>query len=465
MIVSSSKIILITVVVSFITTNPLYNLINEHILIIIIWGVTLIAFNLVFAETKQGKKVNTILLDIVLIYGLFIHTRFLVLIIAICMAIVIYRFLYKKWLVAPFFVVILGGGYFFARYIIQLVQIAVWGSTNLVNASVEFTRINNFDIFQLLTGFSKVILGNIGTFIIFSVSSGGFILGALIYYFVQYGIKNKGATQQEKAIIFVISIFFLSTAGILIALGYNNMQLFSVMEKEGKVYSVKLLTYLRYYLLFTIPLYFVGLVLYFNHIDLYKKTYIGSLFYIVGILLLWINFIVPVISETYYGMSTFYPFSYLLHLKVKLSIDDFRAIVVMISSMTFLFVIIAKRNRMTVLFLIASIFIYQYLYFAIEIAIPQEKRHYSSVEKSINYVTGHFNKEQLIYVYDKTKIKPFIYQAYLYQYKIMPGLPNNFDNDVIILSNENIDMIIPENISSLKIDDDEWIYDSYLFLE
>ena len=455
MITSVKEVILITVIMSFMTVNPLYNLINEHAIIIIIWGVTLIAFNLVYAETKRSKLLNTILLDVLLIYGLSIHTRFQVLIIAVCMAIIIYRLIYKEWLVVPLFYAILGGGYIIAKYLISIVQTYVWGTTNLINSAVSFPDIEKVNLFGLLKGFFKIILGNIGTITIFSLSSGIFIIGALLYYLFRYGVKSKN--KYDKAVFLILCIFFLSLCGTLTALGLMNMKGFAVHAEGEKFYAIKTLTYLRYYIIFLIPIFFIGLVFYYRHVNLYKKTYKISYLFVVTILLLWIFFVAPDISDTNYGRSTFYPFSYLLNLNTQLKIDDFRAIIIIIMSVISLAIIFFRKNKMYFLFLIACVFIYQYIYFAVEIAIPDEKRDYSYIDASVDYVKKYVDKEQLIYIYDKQG-RYQIYQVYLYQYKIVLGLPDSFDNNVIILTNKDIDDELPVNMNSLEIDDNEWIY-------
>ena len=454
-ITSAKEVILITVIISFLTVNPLYNLINEHALTIVIWGVTLIAFNLVYAETKRSKLLNTILLDVLLIYGLFIHTRFQVLIIAVCMAIIIYRVLYKEWLVTPLFFAILGGGYIVAKYIIGIVQTYVWGTTNLMNSSVSFPDIYKVNLFGLLKGFFKIILGNIGTITIFTASSGIFIVVALLYYLFRYGVKSKD--KYDKGVCLILCIFILSLCGTLTALGLMNMKGFAVHAEGEKFYAIKTLTYLRYYIIFFIPIFFIGLVFYCRHVNLFKKTYKISYLFVVLILLFWIFFVAPDVSDTNYGRSTFYPFSYLLHLNTQLKIDDFRAITIIIMSITSLAIMFFRKNKMHFLFLMACLFIYQYIYFAVEIAIPDEKRDYSSIDASIDYVETYVDKEQSIYIYDNQG-RYQIYQVYLYQYRIVRGLPDSFDNNVIILTNKNIDSEVPDNMNSLKIDNNEWIY-------
>lgn len=455
-ITSAKEVILITIIMSFMTVNPLYNLINEHALIIIIWGVTLIAFKLVYVETKRSKQFNTILLDILLIYGLFIHTRFQVLIIAVCMTVILYKLLYKEWMVAPVFFPLLGGGYILSKYIIRIVQIYVWGTTNLINSSVKLPNIEKVNLSGLLEGFFRIIVGNIGTLIIFTASSGIFVIGALLYYFFQYGIKSKNK-KYDKAVFVILCIFFLSLCGTLVALGLMRMKAFAIQAEGEKFKEIKYLTYLRYYLIYFIPVFFIGLVFFHRHINMYKKTYKISCLFSVIILLLWINFVAPYVSDTYYGRSTFYPFSYLLNLNTKLKMDDFRAIIIIIISVMILTIIFLRKSKINLLFLMACLFIYQYIYFAVKIAIPDEKKYYSSVDTSIDYVKKYIDKEQLIYIYDKEG-RYKTYRVYLYQYKIAVGLPDAFDNKVIILTNKNINDEVPDYMNSLEIDNNEWIY-------
>ena len=455
-ITSAKEVILITTIMSFMTVNPLYNLINEHALVIIIWGVTLIAFNLVYAETKRSKQFNTILLDILLIYGLFIHTRFQVLIIAVCITAILYKLLYKEWLVAPVFFPLLGGGYILSKYIIRMVQIYVWGTTNLLNASVKIPNIEKINLHGLLEGFFRIILGNIGTLIIFTASSGIFVVGALLYYFFLYGTKRKNK-KYDKAVLVILCIFFLSLCGTLAAFGLMHMKAFAIQAEGEKFAEIKALTYLRYYLIYFIPVFFIGLVFFYKHISIYKKTYKITCLFSIIILLLWINYVAPYVSDTNYGRSTFYPFSYLLNLTTKLKIDDFRAIIIIIVSVMTLTIIFLRKNRTNLLFFLACLFIYQYIYFAVKIAIPDEKRYYRSVDASIDYVERYLDKEQLIYIYDNNE-RYTSYRVYLYQYKIAVGLPDAFDNNVIILTNKNIDDEVPGNMNSLEIDNNEWIY-------
>ncbi len=455
---SKFLVILITVIVSFITTNPLYNLFNEHILVLIIWGVTLAAFKLVYAETKKERLFHTLLLDILLIYGLFLHTRFQVLLIAVCMAVIIYRFFYKEWIVSPVFFIVLGVGFFISQYIIHIVQITVWGTAELSNTSAGIPAVTDFNSLKLLTGFFKVILGNTGTFIIFTASCGIFVFGALICFFYHTFIKSRSRKKTDKSFFFILCIFILSTGGILTALGLQHMKAFSVSSNGEKFYAIKMLTYLRYYILFVIPLLFIGIILYCNAFSFYRKTYKYSLVFALGILMLWIYFIAPEISDTYYGMSTFYPFSYLLNLKVRLGIDDFRGIINIILPVPIFLIILSKKKKLIVLLFTAFLFIYQYTYFAIEIALPQEKIYYHERSESIDYIMENIKAEQPIYVYDASKMNFFFYQGYLYQYKIAVKLPDDFDTDAVVLSNKEIDEMLPDYMEGIKLSDKEWVY-------
>lgn len=464
------QIMLVSIISSFITVNPIYNLINEHILIIIVWVIVLIFLRLLHAETKKEKHINSAILALVLIYGMLLHTRFITLIIAIVIVLLLYRIIRKNWIVTKIFPAIFIIGYLGNKYLIRYVQLEVWGNNNLTNASVNIRLPQVLTIFETIEGIFKVILSNVGTLFVFSKSFVAFAVCALTYFvFININVNAKRKrevnvenTRINDATLIIVAIFTLCIGATMLALGMQNAAAFKLYEESGeKIYSIKSLTYLRYYLLYTIPLFFVALILLVKEVEIYVKTCKIGVIVGASMYCIWLIIVAPVIEKTYYGVSSFYPFSSLIGASETLNWRDYCAIILLM--LDFLFIIgslLIKRSRYMVLIMLSLLLMHSYIYLPKEYANPVAEKQYAEINATYHYILKDYDNIKTIYVSDKreNEILSFMYQGYLYQKEIIRGVPTKLESDEILVSNFKLKDWSQDNVIEIELDKNEWIY-------
>ena len=454
---SSVKLMLISTMVSFLTVNPLYNIINEHILIILVWAIVFFLIKLLFVCEKKIKSQYTILLLLAMVYGLFIHTRFIALVIAVFLGIILYRIVFKEWLVNKALFALFPVGYFVANVFIKNIQNLVWGKTELVNASINVNFAVGNNIKDFVLGNILLFIGNIGTMQIFFLGCCFLMLFSLIYY-IYFSFHDKTHSKLFK-IYFLISVIFIFCTGItLLGIMFQNRERLLLNINDKNEYSIKYLTYLRYYILYTSPLFFLGCVLLLCEKHIFEKIYKLAFMVETLVMYIWLIYISPIISDTYFGASTFYPFSYLLKLKAKLSLDDIRGIAIIVFNLSVLLILLLKNKKNNWAFLLlTTLFIYRYVYFAENIANPIARKYYQEIDKSIEYINEIKDDINKIYVYSKNRTLPFMYQAYLYDIKILTDIPENLESGDILISDQSISNI-KEDWKEINLDKNEWIY-------
>lgn len=181
---------LITIIASLTTVNPPYNLINEHILSVMMWIIVFILCKLISEQDRKKKSVLSFFLMLSLIYSLTIHTRALVFTIAVLAVIVIHFLIYREWIVTKIFSIAFLFFYTGVDFFILHVQEVVWGSDDLVNSSVTIPK--NVNWFDCMGSFFDIVLGNIGGIFIFSKSSCGFLIVAILLYLIKIMKKKIG---------------------------------------------------------------------------------------------------------------------------------------------------------------------------------------------------------------------------------------------------------------------------------
>lgn len=459
---TKTKLILISTLVSFITVNPLYNLINEHMLIILMWLIVFFLIKLVCVKTTKQKFIYSILLSLVMIYGLFIHTRFIALVLTVISGLILYRIIFNEWVVNKIFFIILSIGYISANIAIKQIQNLVWGRTDLMNASVNIHMPQGDSIIGIIIGCIKVLLGNIGTMQYFYFSSVFLVLISLISL-IYKNLREREITNESKIYFLVSVIFILCTGGTLFGLMLKNGQTFSNPIEDKSLYAIKFLTCLRYYVLYTSPLFFLWCVLLVNKQFIFEKIY--KIAFLIDTLTLWtwLIYIAPDVADNDFGSSTFYPFSYLLGLNrnMSLSLENITGITILILNISILLVLLYRKfkNCNAIFIILASLFVYRYIYFVPNITIPSAEAKYERINSGVQYIEELDKSVNRVYVYSGDENLALLYQAYLYNIEIILGIPENPKSGDILLSNKSIDKMIDEREwMEINLDKNEWVY-------
>lgn len=458
----------ISIIVSFVTVNPPYNLINEHVLIILVWLNVLLLCKLCCKQNKKERNWLSVLLAIDLLYALTIHTRALIMFIAVIVVILGYYFLFKEWIVTKWFTVISILGYVVVDHFITVVQAKVWGNNELVNASLGIP--NRIEHVKDLSSFFDLVIGNIATSFIFSKSSLGFMVVAIVYFLfrrIAAGVKaEKEITIFDKTIFVTFVVCIICTVGTICGIGLQHMAgLKNAIEMgDNGSYHYKYFTYLRYYVSYLAPLFMGGLVLYIKKIDYYKKTIIiGSLFS--AFTYLYYNYyVIPYISNNYFGINNFYTFSWLLSKNALDRIDSNEYRIVLLVSFTLIFIWIfcikMEKYKYIPVFLLMGLLIYQFIYFPANYSKIVAQAQYSEIDASQDYIER--AKEDkinfTIYVYDQTDRIPYLIQLYNYELNVISGLPQEDSEEFIVISNCQLSELLAENYIENKLDNNEWLY-------
>lgn len=459
---------LITIIASLTTVNPPYNLINEHILSVMMWVIVLILCKLISEKNGKRKNILSFFLMLCLIYSLTIHARALVFIIAVLAVIAIYFFIYREWLVTKIFSITFLLFYIGVDFFISHVQEVVWGSNNLVNSSVTIPK--NINWIDCVESFFDIVLGNIGGIFIFSKSFCGFLIVAILLYFIEI-MKKKYRTNNKNAVcektFWTVAIFSVVCIAITIGgLGIQHMKGVEEAVSEGNVnsYSFKYLVYIRYYIVYAAPLFMLGLILYIKNVVYYRKTFTLGFILTIIVYVMWGSRIVPYISNTYFGVNNFYTFAWLLGKTAldRISSADYWVIIIFSIDLAVLLFcsLMGKRHKNLFISLMAVLMIYQYIYFPFHYSDIVSESQYNKMDAIQKFVEEERekNKDIIIYVYEEADILSYLLQVYNYDMQVVSGLPDKEEKGIIIVSDENIDDKLLERCEGIELDKNEWVY-------
>lgn len=456
---------LIAIYLSFVTVNPPYNLINEHVLYVLIWITVLLICNLII---QRDKRRDSILLGMILLYAQTIHTRAVVIIFAVVISVVAIRFIYKEYIVDKMFWFILTLGYAGINILIKAVQNVVWGSQTLINSSISIPH--EIHVLREMGGFFKIILGNLGTSLIFLKLFLGIMLVALWLYFrktlkERNDVSEKYKLQGEMSFtIFLIS--FLCIAITLGGLGLSNMAAVTEAIAEGNTnaYAFKTLTYLRYYLCYAPPMLMLGIIIFLKEPLYFRRALVIGSVVTIGILLAWYCIIVPNIKDNYFGISSFYPFSWMIGKGRldKLNKEDYEKIVLITLDLFIFLLCSVNKNRGRYAYLILStiLLFYQFMYFPSQYSNGVAEAQYEEIRGSLELMKQkrEEKKDLVVYVYDDKGRIPYLIQLYSYDMEIISGLPQKDKTGILIISNCELIDRLGEGYSEQKINDSQYVY-------
>lgn len=457
--------VLIVLYLSFVTVNPPYNLINEHVLYVLIWITILLICNLI---GHKNKRRDSILLGAVLLYAQTIHTRAIILIFAVLISVAVVRFIYKEWIVDKMFWLILTLGYPGTKFFIKVVQNVIWGNQTLANSSIPIPHRIHF--FREMEGFFKIILGNLGTSLIFLKSFLGMMLVSLWLY-VGKALKRRdhvsGECRRQGEMSFsIFLISFLCIAITLGGLGLSNMSgvTEAIEERNANAYALKTLTYLRYYLCYTPPLLMLGIIVFLKEPMYFRRALIVGSGVTVVVLWAWYCIIVPNIKDNYFGISSFYPFSWMIGKGRldRLNEEDYTKIVLITFDLFIFLLCSVNKSRRKYAYLIIStvLLFYQFLYFQPQYSSGAAAAQYEEVKYSLELMRQMEEEEKdiVVYVYDDKGRIPYLIQLYNYDMEIISGLPQEDETGILIISNCELIDRLGEGYSEQKINDNQYIY-------
>lgn len=457
---------------------------NEHPLILISWLYAL-AIALLIKNRDNFKKrfIFFVIAFFLIAYGTTIHIRFSIVAIATILVYIFYYIVFKEKLFPVKWVIIPGLLYMGAQFYITYIQGALWlvnkGET-IRNSAIKVTTAADFHNFQTWKAWLSIIIGQLATM---NVAMLGLFFFAVVmgFFFVfdilRHRVKEKrlNFSDNTKILIAVFLIFLLSAGGTIFAqsISWLNGVASGLINNEDAAgwYSYKAFTYVRYAAPYIGPVILCGFILCKErqkHILLAIKcsTAIFALFS-----LYFYFFILPLIQNNTDAVEAFIPWSFGWKYGDAVTSGNY------IYSFLLCFILcllgwLMFQNKKGIYFhcILCILLISQFLVIGESRDITLQKKRYSYIMDAMPTIENVLEENpdiDNIYVYDTSDASDhqiyYLWQFYLYDYKIIPELPACLENDTILITNGSLENIfrkdiLEKNVYEIKINNNSYLY-------
>lgn len=299
---------LIAVICSLAAINPV-TMSQEPILYCLTW---IIAY--LFMRSVQGNIsvlktfLFIVIMSVVCIYAYLIHTRAIVFLVAVPLALMVVQLMQKKmeWRWYICFGLVAVGMFFFADHLKAEIIKAVWGqTTDIRNAELQMSdsilRILSLDGIRVVF---DCIVSNLFTasMKLYGMISMVIVLMVINFCNIFRREKNIGSQNDNILLFFSGICFFLGVAGVAVGWGKGVV---SVYWTHEVVNSYKGFAYFRYYGTFLGPALFVALKDCYIEKKNDHKVAIGTLILQGVIICYWLFVILQKISKSRYTVNAF----------------------------------------------------------------------------------------------------------------------------------------------------------------
>lgn len=423
---------------------------NEAMLILVVWLIAWCILKVLNADDYKVIIGGTCVGVMLITYAQFIHTRALVLYVAVVFMLIWKGFVDKKRGTVKYIIitlVLLLIGYNLINCINGYYQNAIWNASsnsNLANAYIEADS----STFELLlsqdswNAWFSIILGQLNTIAIYT---GGFAVVCMVFFMhicSQFVLKRKERNSQffnNYKNIMVVSVFCLICVVITIG-GQSLIWLAGVVNafKDGygtANYGIRALTYIRYFGCYVGPVLLCGLVLLYRLRSKAKVFFNISIAVVVILHTYWIFCIIPYLYNNNTSIDIFTALSFG-------NWDSSANLYVYLSGSIFLLVLMCifgwliYKNKITLCVLVLAVFLgYQhiYLYGTYVLKTRNIAKTVDSGIELIRNIQDEGFREFPIYVVGNQI--PFTYQFYLATEELIWDIPNEDENEAIVLMN------------------------------
>lgn len=445
-------------------------IINETMLIFIIWLVLLIILEISISESFFRRTVLNVSLGIICAYSLMVHTRSIIIICAVIVTGVMVKFFSGKSPVNFFiFIPVLTGGYFLSDTIVEMVQAQLWragGDTVLVNSTGSVMTSLSYitRLFEPggLRGFIYAVIGQL--YMLFTLSGGVLAIGCVtgIVLFV-YGFKQRKQVDKNKNIKadensredsgfkpFGIAVSFIFSA-LLATLVLNVVsalrltpEIIMGTENPG---SQKWFVYVRYNALFCSPV----VMMVFAFANRYREKIKSVLNWAVvlfaavnagffGFVVKYLNGVSSLRSGEFYFL---FPLSN-LRMGDEITTGCFVSMTIA-AVIVFILIYMFMRSDMgwlaALVFIILNVYIFGFISVNIHEVNAERTRSYSDCyETVINKLDDFYDVPQIYLCRDNGgSLYAFSCQFALNRYAILEGLPDKDMDEAIVLSAKEAD--------------------------
>jgi hypothetical protein len=469
---SPSVICSIAIASSYLVDTRSTNLLNETPLMLMCWIILLLLFKLNEASPRsKAKHVYTILLIASLGYSITLHTRAILLGIALIITIIFYYHTYRKWLVSPAIFLAFGAVCLVVASIgIGILQSSLWGSSDgtIRNTSIDI----NFDMITALLkpynwqGVANIVLGLLNTAIILS-------FGTLVIFLTIFAkliwasiLRKPSITKtSDSSVSYYLTgaVFFLSCTIIMIlglAIKWLPGAAQGIQDGLGSNnYGFRAFIYYRYFAVFLSPL--LMLVLGYIHQNEIRLHFKAATITLVLAQAYWMICIVPYLCTfNDFEVNKFFSFSLFLIDKVNIWIFFFASVVLFVSWFIFWY-LYTHQKKLLATSILAGLLLINYCVFVIHNDYEKQDKNYQLVNAGYEYIHNNqdiIDTEQIIYVPMNNKL-PYLYQFFLMRYTIVPSYPAPNTEHAIVLWNKPDDStLLSMGYVYAKLDENEYLY-------
>lgn len=440
---------------------------NDLILEGVFWVVLLFVCRLLCSTTPFKIILSSFWVTVFLLYGLTIHTRWLIVIFSYLFVLFVVCILDRtKWKVFIPSLVLLGCGYFIVDCGIERWKSVLWLSEGpLLNGNISVSH--NIDYFSPGTWnlWKDILLGNIATEVIVSGGIASFVIVLLLIFFY-FKIKNKEKSECSMHISVVTGISFICVIATLLGLLVSE---WTSEMLSGNQYSFKAMTYLRYWGAYASPL-FLCAVAASEKFELLKKCKNVSLSISIITIILFIHRILPYIKDnsdallnSFIGISGY---SYGSQIAIR---DHFGASIAISFFIIICSYILISHNRVPAALFMILLFLALCSFSASwKFDIPQQKSFFQSVNNIVDYYMGIENDKKpekiVVFENDPKRNNNFkqsvMLQFYLFRIPVCSGDLDELERGDVVVSRESISNTLLDcyDYEEKKLDEDEFWY-------
>lgn len=473
---------LFSIIASYLVVTRSVYAINEHVLILATWVIALLLCKLYeYQECKVKKVLYTVLLFIQMSYVLTVHTRSQIYWMAFAVFFVLYWIFYKKCIVSVIPAIITGvAGYGLSKIFISWVQDSVWLANEgkqLMNTEVSL-RVNADLLKQPVAwqSWASIVVGQVHTCIIFTAGFAAVAIVVVCYYYIRktqqliVAKKNKELqTENQKDVIYFIlfTFFVLCIGGTIFAQSLRWLNTLTNAFKESpfeSAYADKAITYIRYYGVYLGPFLVAAMGYCYQYHEKVKEALKAIITFFIIIQLVFIFFILPIISHTVVSSEVYWPFA--LH-----GLIGSRAITesiyrIGILACIFFFIIfirlLYKQKWTAFSILFCGILVFSYFWngaFWDGARMQRVSARVNAGYQLIRQLEKENDMPEVIYVRSTVEggqHSSYVYQFMLKEYKIQ--INPTFKEDTILLCNNNtVERIADKGYIVYVLDDDEYV--------
>lgn len=405
---------------------------NEHPLILISWIMVL----LLCKYFEKEKIWYALWIYLLLGYSLIVHTRAMMLLIAISAILLGIEFRYKRMKRCTIHFIGITGAYFFSNVICKLYRQYIWDTADGVRNSEYSTKLSKFSFdLESFQAWLNIVLGQIQT--INFILCGGVIISIVAIIVLLIYKKN-----ENEIVLWIFGFAFLCIGGTIFAqsLKWFDGAKTAIESHYIFAYSCKAFTYVRYFG----P--YVGMAIMCGLIAIYKscqkRRLIIGISSVISILLLrfWAFSVYEFVRYNVNAVEVFWPFGKIVEKNdVFLGRVDEAVFIFVVLILIFLGFLLLKKDKIAYGVLLAAL-MYQYITLASCYDIGNQKMQLDKIADTVAVLQN--SQVDMMYVYDGSGEKDhqtyYLYQMYFYDAKIIPGLPEQSYKG-ILCSNVRVD--------------------------